>query len=489
MTTNKDNHGLMRATVRGTIWAYAAAYSGKLLVFISTTILARLLLKDDFGLAAYALIFISFLDVLNDLGIGAAVIYHRDDPEVLDTAFWLNLVTGIALFGLTWLVAPLAGSFFNDLRSIPLTRVLALTFPLTALGNIHASLLRKNLTFRRKFVPDVVKALGKGIISISLAWSGLGAWSLVMGQVAGTGLAALAYWWAMPYRPQWRWKQSMARPLITYGGNIVAVDGLGTLINQADYLLVGRFLGAASLGVYTLAFRIPELLVKQFCRIVGQVIFPAYAQMKEDSQGLSRGLLATMRYMTMLTVPISLGLTAVARPLVLTAFSDKWIDAVPVMAAIAIYTLIRSLTFNVGAVYKAQGRPEILTWLSLAQLPILLPSLYWAVQGPGTITAVAWTQVANALIAGIANFVVAARLLQIPLRDIAAAVSPSVASGVVMALVVRAVVNALAGSPPWTQLLAGVLVGMLIYLGAMWLLQRKYVLQARASLQLALSRS
>lgn len=488
MTTDKDNNRLMRATLQGTVWAYAATYSGKLLVFISTTILARLLLKDDFGLAAYALIFISFLDVLNDLGIGAAVIYHRDEPEVVDTAFWLNMATGITLYGITWLAAPLAGLFFNDPLSVPLTRVLALTFPLTALGNIHSSLLRKNLTFRRKFVPDVVKALGKGIISIILAWAGMGAWSLVLGQVGGTGLAALAYWWAMPYRPRLRLKRTMARPLITYGSNIVAVDGLGTLINQADYLLVGRFLGAASLGVYTLAFRIPELLVKQFCGIVGQVIFPAYTQMKDDPQALSRGLLVTMRYMTMLTVPISLGLAAISRPLVLTAFSTKWIEAVPVMAAIAIYTLIRSLTFNVGAVYKAQGRPEILTWLSLVQLPVLLPSLYWAIKGPGTITAVAWTQVANALISGAANLIVAARLLKIPLRSILAVFGPSVASGTVMALIVWASVDALKSSPPLLQLLVGVLVGAITYSGAMWVLQRDYVLQARASLQLAFGR-
>lgn len=489
MDEKKDDQHLVKATLQGTVWAYAATYSGKLLVFISTAILARLLLKEDFGLAGYALIFISFLDVLNDLGIGAAVIYHRDEPEVIDTAFWLNVTTGLALFGLTWLVAPMAGAFFNDLRAVPLTRVLALTFPLTSLGNIHASLLRKNLTFRRKFIPDVTKGLAKGLISIVLAWMGFGAWSLVLGQVGGTGLAVLAYWWAMPYRPRFRFERSMARPLITYGSNIVAVDGLGTLVNQADYLLVGRILGAASLGVYTLAFRIPELLVKQFCNVVGQVIFPTYAKIKQDPQVLSQGFLVTMRYMTMLTVPLSLGLAAVARPLVLVVFSAKWAEAVPVMAAIAIYTLIRSLTFNVGAVYKAQGRPEVLTLLSLAQLPILLPSLYWAAVGPGTITAVAWTQVANALVSATMNLIVAARLLQTPLRSILAVFAPALAGGAIMSVAVWGAINALGSTLPIIQLVVGVLVGVIVYTSAMWWLQREFVRQARTSLRLALTRS
>ena len=149
MSNDSQNAGLVKSTIHGTVWAYAATYSGKFLVFISTMILARLLTQEDFGLAGYALVVISFLEVFNDLGIGSAVIYHRDEPRVLNTAFWLNVATGIVLFGLTWLVAPFAGWFFQDERAVELTRVLGLTFPLTAVGNIHASLLRKNLSFQR----------------------------------------------------------------------------------------------------------------------------------------------------------------------------------------------------------------------------------------------------------------------------------------------------------------------------------------------------
>src|SRR4028118_1088333 len=103
---------LTKKTIRGLSWTYAAHYSGKLLVFISTVILARLLLKEDFGIAGYAVVVIGFLDVLNDLGIGPALIYYPNDQEALDTAFWLGLGISSVLFTLTWIAAPLIGVFF-----------------------------------------------------------------------------------------------------------------------------------------------------------------------------------------------------------------------------------------------------------------------------------------------------------------------------------------------------------------------------------------
>ncbi|MCA9872154.1 MAG: lipopolysaccharide biosynthesis protein [Anaerolineales bacterium] len=484
-TTDQDNQNLVKATLHGTFWLYAATYSGKILVFISTVILARLLQQTDFGLAGYALIVISFLEVLSDLGIGSAVIYYRDDQKVLDTAFWLNLATGFALFALTWFVAPYAAVFFNDPRITAMTRFLGLSFPLTAVGNIHSALLRKNLTFKRKFVPDITKSFGKGVLSVVLALAGLGAWSLVIAQVFGTAVSVIALWWVSPWRPGFQFDREMARPLLGYGTNIVAVNGLGTFINQVDYLVVGRVLGAAALGVYTLAFRIPELLVKEFCANAGQVIFPAYAKIREDRAALSQGFLITMRYMSLITVPVALGLAAVSQPLVITFFTEKWAAAIPVLSAISIYTLIRSITFNIGDVYKAQGRPDILTRLSLVKAVMLAPALWWAAVVVGSITAVAWMQVVIAFLAGLLNLVVAARLLDTPLSRITRTFWPSLAAGTVMAVIVRALLSQLGDWPSIWQLVAGVAVGAVVYGAILWFWQREVILQAVVSLRAA----
>src|SRR5262249_21050569 len=178
-----------------------------------------------------------------------------------------------------------------------------------------------------------------------------------------------------------------------YGFGIVLVQALGTVITNVDYLFVGRYLGPIALGVYTLSFRVPELLVKEFCGAVAQVLFPVYSKLRQNKDALTEGILATMRYVTMVTFPLSIGLALVSKPFVYTVFSAKWAEAIPVIPAISIYTLIRSLTFNIGDVYKVQGRLRLLNKISLLQLSLLLPALYIGVTYFKSITVVGWIQV------------------------------------------------------------------------------------------------
>lgn len=479
-----DHKNLTKATLRGTFWEYIAQYSGKFLVFISTAVLARLLFKEDFGIAGYALVVIGFLEVIEGLGIGPAIIYHHADPDRMDTAFWLSLGIGFSLFCLSWfLAAPLAGAFFQDARAVPVTRVLGLEFIISAFSLVHAALLTKRLAFGRNFVPQMSRSLSKGVASIALAFYGFGAWSLIIGQLVGVLVASIIYWVIVPWRPSFRFHRNLAGSLLSYGARVVSSDGLGILMLNMDYLLVGRFMGAAALGVYTLAFRVPELLVKQFCNIVGKVTFPVYSQIRDDPQALRRGFLVTIRYVTMITIPLGLGLALVAEPFVLTFFTEKWVDAVPVMVAISLYTLLRSLVFNAGGVYKATGRPGLLSKLNLIQAMITIPALWWAAVHINTLVAVAWMQVLLALLAGAVKLIMAGRLINIPLRDLFRTFYPSLAAGGVMAMAVLAVAGLLAGTMPWIQLIVETAVGALVYSSLLFLLQREDVLRAGTMLR------
>lgn len=474
---------LGRKTISGTFWIYVARYSGKFFVFISTVILARLLLQSDFGVAGYALSVIGILEVLQGLGVGAALIYFKGDPDRTTTAFWLGLLVGVSLFAITWFLAPLTGLFFEDPRAVAVTRVLGFTFPLTALGDVHGMLLYKELAFRRSFLPEIGRAAGKGIAAIVLALAGLGAWSLIYGQLAGVIAGVILYWLVIPWRPTLRFNLAHARGLLTYGTHLSANDLLAVLLVNADYLLIGRYLGAAALGIYTLAFRVPELLVKEFSGAVGKVIFPVYAQMRDEPENLRRGFLLTLRYVNLITVPMSLGLALVARPFVLTFFTEKWVEAIPVMQGIAIYTLLRALVFNSGDVYKALGRPGLLAQIKAGQIIMTLPALWWAVTEIGNLVAVAWMQAALVLIAGLVKLVIAGHVLEVQLRKMGAALWPSLLAGTTMSGIVVVVLHLTAALPPWLQLTASVSTGVFIYLLILFFLEQELVTQAIARLR------
>ena len=488
MLTQNQRQDITRATIRGTLWSYAAKYSGKLLVFISTLILARLLTQEDFGVAGYALTIISFIEVMTGLGIVPALIFYDLVEERTDTAFWLGLLVGIGLGVLTWMIGPLAGEFFRDERAVDVTRLLALTFPIQGAGLVQDALLRKDLKFGRRFIPEMGRSIAKGLVSIVLAFLGFSYWSLLWGQLAGFLVNTILLWWAVPWRPSFRFVGHYVPPMLKYGYHMVVINILGILTLNTDYLLVGRFLGPAALGIYTLAFRVPDLLINQFCVTIAYVVFPAYAKMKDDLDGLRHSSLQTMRYVALATVPMGLGMAILAEPFIVIAFGWKWVEAVPVVPWIVAYTVLRSFGFNLGDVFKAQGKPQIVTWLSVAQVVILIPGIYWAVTGPQTLVAVGWVVTAVSFIGMVLTFAIASRMLQTSLWSMFRAIQPALVSGGIMLAAVALVYSFVLTLTPIWQLAITVPVGIIVYTVALWFMERELLNQLWRTLSKAFAR-
>lgn len=470
---------LAGATVAGTLWSSLGQYGTKILNFVATVVLARVLLPEDFGLVGYALVLMGFLEVFTGAGIRNAVVYLDDRPHRRDAAFMIAAGSGIGLYAFAWGAAPLAADFFGDARVTEVTRLLTLHIPLASLALVHEALLIKKLAFGKLAVPEITRGVTKGVGSVVLALAGWGVWSLVVGHLIGALTRMLVLWWMMPWRPSFALRRHQWRRLLGYGSGSVAIDLLGLLLLNIDYLVVGRFLGTEALGVYLLAFRIPELTVQQLCYAIGNVTFSVYVRLQEDVRELRSGYLAASRALWFLALPAATGIALVSEPVILVLFTDKWIDAVPVMTAIAVYTLLRALVYLPGAVYKAIDRQWLLTRLSLAQVIVAVPALWWAAAGPSSLIAVAWTQVAVAAFGVVLNLVVVGRVLEVRARRFAAELAAPVACTLWMATLVYLVGQALADQLPIVRLVAMIATGIASYLGALATVARKDLAQAR----------
>ena len=152
---------------RAVVWNYISFASGKVLVLVTMAVLARLLTPADFGVVGYTTLVIAYLGVLMDLGFGAALIQRRHQVrEAAETVYAVNLILGAVLTAVTALGAPLVAEFFREPMVTPLLRVLSFTFILESLGSVPLVLLKRNLAFRRKLIPDIGRAIVKGVVSI-----------------------------------------------------------------------------------------------------------------------------------------------------------------------------------------------------------------------------------------------------------------------------------------------------------------------------------
>jgi PST family polysaccharide transporter len=436
------------------------------LLFVATLVLARLLVPSEFGVVAFALAIINYLDALTDLGLGSALIYRADgnDDSVSSTAFWLSMagavVLGLGLFLAAQSIASIGG---ND-AAAPMLCVLALQFPLSALGNVHEYRLRAALDFRKLFPPRFTGAFVKGGVTLLAALAGAGAWSLIAGQLAGELSRSISLWVVHPWRPRLHVVRSKVGSLLRYGVGIVAVGLLGNGAKNFDYLVVGAKLGSTALGFYYLAFRLPELIVLSVFQIGNDVLFPFYARLNDDAgaasstEALRAGYLQSVRVAAAIAFPAAFGMAALAMPIVLTFYGEEWRASAAPMCFVAIWTGLASMASMPGAVFKALGRSWLLTATGIMQLAILFPAI-WLAANHG-IAAVAAAQVVEKTISLGLLGVVIGRVLDIKWYATYAAAAPSIACAAIMAIVVWIVTMSM---PPIAALLVGVAVGLAVY--------------------------
>jgi PST family polysaccharide transporter len=476
-------------TIHGAIWNYIAKYVGKPAGFISTLLLVRLLSQEDFGIAAYSQAAIILLSPVSTLGLELAVVFHRDDDDTVNTAFWMGLAFGLVLFALIWLMAPMASVLFPDPRVVDVTRVLALTFPLDALGRVHASLITKRLSFSKQTPPTVVSAVGKALVSVVLAALGQGVWALVWGDIAATAMGVITYWIVFPWRPAFRFNRRQAGRLFTYGGPMVLANVFGNFMSNAHQFLMGYYFGAALLGVYNVAYRFPNLLVMDLSRVQNKVFFPLYVKFRDDISALGSAVLQTLRQVSLLVVPAGMGLALIAKPFVLTFLSNEWYEAIPVMQILSLYALIYSFERLGNALLRAQGRLKIFMLLMALQALLLLPALWWAVAVDGSVVAVGWAYAGVSLASGLMIMAVVRRSVMISWRELLVSIRPALVCGGLMSLAVLAAMQVPSEVHPALQLSVAVLVGVGAYALASWWLQREAVSSVYSALATILSRA
>jgi lipopolysaccharide exporter len=471
------SHTLGTRTLRGMLWAYGSYVGGRVLVLVSTAILARLLDPADFGLVALALIFTALLESISDLGVGQALVLHRGDEEHerhrAETAFAISLGLGALLTLSVVAIAPLAALFFDQPELTALLGVLGCNFLLRSLGSTHYALAQKRLDFRARTASELADVIVRGLTGIGLAVAGAGAWSLVIGYLVGTATLTVALWILVPWRPRLRPRRSDVRELVGFGGTLSAIRVLGAVIANADYAFIGRVLGPAALGLYTIGYRLPELIVANLAIVAGEVLFPAFAAV--DRKALGHAFLVSLRYTLMVALPAGAALFALAEPFTLAAFGERWRGSIEPMRVLTLFAVGLAVAIPAGTAYKSIGRAVVVLRLAVPRAVLLVALI--AVFVDRGIVAVAACQAAVAALFAAIEIALATRLLEVGVRRLWGAMWPVLTATSAMLGAMLAVEAAVAS--PWPALAAGAAAGAVTYLATLWLLDRESILRIR----------
>lgn len=339
-----------------TVGAQAAKF---ILNFLAAAVLARLLSPRDFGLVGMVLGITALVGVFTQLGLSIATIQRETITQAqVSNLFWINVGFSGVLAVISAGLAPLAAKFYHDPRVMGIMLALSFTFLLTGSTVQHQALLTRQMRFRALAVIDVTSsALGFGL-ACCLAWVGFAYWSLVAQQLATTGCALVMIWLTSGWRPHLPSRNSGVKPLVRFGAHLSLADFVGQFSANSDSILLGRFFGAAPLGLYTRANVLLARPIQQVLMPVNNVLIPVLSRLQSDAERYRRSYLQAYGALALIVFSFAAMCLALAKPLVLVILGPKWAGAIPLFAVFTLVAISGPLSAICSWIYESQGRGQ-----------------------------------------------------------------------------------------------------------------------------------
>ncbi len=471
---------LMRLVVRGVFWNGIAQVLAQGLQFIVLAILARLLFPEDFGVLGMAMVFIGLVITVNELGLGAAIIQRKHiEDKHLSTSFGISLAAGAVLCIIAIVVSPFIAGFYNTELVKPIICILSIGFIFGPLGAIHRSLLEKQLDFKSIAISEAGAAILSGAVSVSLAFTGFGVWSLVIGQLVGSLLRAVLLWVRCRWRPSLSFSFSHFKELFGFGANVMGSNSLNYVQQNADYLIVGRFLGASALGFYTLAYQLATFPLTRLSWLVTRVTFPAFSVIQDDNIALRQGYLKVIKYISLVTFPLLAGLLVVAPEFVPVVFGAKWMPMILPLQILCLAGVLRSVFTTVGSILLSKRRADIVFKWSILMaigMPIaVLVGVRYGMVGVAVAVTV-WHYLAWPIIQKITN-----RLIDLSFYNYFKALFPAITSSIIMVASVWLFqrLSLLISLQAIISLVISIIVGAIVYMLAVRMIDKNSLKEIR----------
>jgi PST family polysaccharide transporter len=420
---------------KGAAWVGATRVAVNLLSALSSVILARLLVPEDFGVVAAATTVSSIALSITELSLSSALIrLEKPAPHHFDTAWTLGILRATLLGIIIALFSPVAAYLFHDDRVINVLLVLSISTLIGGLANPKLVVFQRNLVFWQEFFFQVGMKAVALVAAFSVAFAYRSYWALIAGSVASQiTYVALGYLF-FPYRPSW--SLAGTRDLLGFSVWLTLSQAVNTLNLKADPIAIGYFLGPNQLGTYSYGDNLAALPTREMAAPLSQVLFPAFSQIASEPARLQDAYIRAQRLISGFTLPLGFGFAVVADSLIAVVLGDKWLEAAFVVSVLAPVVALQMLTNPLHAAAMAQGHTRALFRRDLALVVMRLPLLTLGAV-LGGIRGILFARILTGVIGLSVNLKLVEKLLDISLwRQLQANVRALLATSVVVGFLV-----------------------------------------------------
>lgn len=406
-TTNSSN--IRAKMARGAVWMVLFKMLERSLGLISTLILARLLVPEDFGLVAMATSLIALLELFAMFGMDTALIQRPEATrEHFNSAWTLNVIAGASIATMMLVLAWPAALFYHEPRVIPVICTLAVGALVQGCENVGVVNFRKDMRFDREFRFLLGKKLIAFAIVVPLAFTLRNYWALVLGIMLGRVCGAALSYAVHPFRP---------RLQLTAVGDLMHISKWLLIQNLISFLrerscdfVVGRIAGPASLGIFSVSAEISAMPGTELVAPINRAVLPGYVKLANDLPALRREYLSVMGMIALIAVPAVAGFAVCAPFMVLLLLGAKWVQAALLIQVLAFYGIVNVLQSNAYSAFLAISRPQVFVKINGIHVAIMLPLLIGLTHRYG-LPGAAWAYVCAAAAILPVNFLFITRYL------------------------------------------------------------------------------
>jgi PST family polysaccharide transporter len=468
-----------RSLLHGIAWTSMVTYLAQILTWTATLFVVHYLGPNDYGLVAMAALYLGLVQMVSDLGVGTAVLTFRNlSPGEIAQFNTVAVCTGAVCVLVSLIAAVPLARFFGEPRLAAIITVMSLSYLIASFRVVPLATLQRDLAFRRLALIDAAVAIVGAGASMTMAVSGFGYWTLAIGPLVNATMQTVL---VLSHRRMGfeRPNLSAIKTPLVFSGHTITGRFAWYGYSNADFFVIGRFLGKAALGAYTLGWTLSGIAVEKVTALIGRVTPAFFTAVQSDRAELRRYLLLVTEGLSYITFPACIGIGLVANDLVHVALGPNWSSAAEPLRWLALFSAFRSVQPLFPQVMSAIGEARENMKNSLLTVCVLPLGFYaasrWGIVG----VARAWVVLAPLLFLPL--FRTTCQRIDMKPTQYLGALWPATSGCLVMAGVVAALNRfVVAGLPSILLLVAKIVVGAIVYVAAILLLHRKRVALVRS---------
>lgn len=341
-------------------WVTTAKFIGQIFTWAITIYVIRLLEPADYGLLALAVAVMGLIELVNEMGLGAAIVQNKDlDRATIEKIYGFLLLINSFLYMLLFLAAPYIAAFFTEPALTSVLRVVGIQLLLSSFIVIPDGLLTRDMKFKYIAIIGFFSSITASVATLTFALLDFGVWALVWGNlggfiVGGIALNAVVKEWYIP-----NFSISGIRKVLGFGGLVTTDRMLWFLYSEFDIFVIGKFLGKDLLGIYAVAKQLASIPMVKISQVLTDIAFAAFSRIQDDAEKVSRHFLKSVRLMSFIAFPVFFGIASVATEIVDIFLGEKWkLVSIP-LQLLSLVLPLRMLQSIVPSALMGLGRPDI----------------------------------------------------------------------------------------------------------------------------------